>query len=289
MEKLTEAFLGLIKRASTKLPEDVKKAILDAAEREEPQSRSRSTLQLLIKNADTAYAESLPICQDTGSLIFYVNYGPDYRESNILEAVKSAAAKATEASYLRPNSVCPVTGKNTGNNVGNGTPYVHFHQQEEPGVSVKLMLKGGGSENCGVQYRLPDSRIDAGRDMKGVKKCVIDAVNTAQGLGCAPGTIGVGIGGDRMTSFMESKEQLFRPLHDKNEDELLGSMEEELYGKLNSLGIGPMGFGGKTTVLGVKIGTRNRVPASYFVSVTYMCWANRRASMSIKDGEVSYD
>jgi len=190
--------------------------------------------------------------------------------------------------YLRPNAVHPVTGKNSGNNVGVGFPYIHFHEMDEPGLKVRLMLKGGGSENVGAQYRLPDGRLKAGRDMEGVRRCVIDAVFQAQGKGCAPGTVSVGIGGDRGSSFVESKEQLFRPLDDENPDPELAALEKRLYQELNELEIGPMGFGGKTTVLGVKIGLRHRVPASYFVAVSYVCWAYRRASMTLKGEEVTY-
>jgi fumarate hydratase class I len=229
------------------------------------------------------------VCQDTGTPIFYVDYGPQYSQKTIAEAIRSAAATATRKYYLRPNAVDPISGKNSGDNTGEGFPSIHFHESDEPGLKVRLMLKGGGSENVGAQYRLPDSQIKAGRDLEGVRRCVLDAVFQAQGKGCAPGTVGVGIGGDRASSFIESKEQLFRNLDDRNERPDLAALEQRLEKELNELAIGPMGFGGKTTVLGVKIGTRHRVPASFFVSVSYVCWAYRRASMTIKGEEVTYD
>ena len=190
---------------------------------------------------------------------------------------------ATEKSILRPNIVDPITGKNTGNNIGINHPVIHFHQWDKDYVEFRLMLKGGGSENVGAQYRLPDSVLNAGRDMKGVRKCILDAVFKAQGQGCAPGIIGVGIGGDRATSYVLSKEQFWRDLNDKNENPVLAEMEETLLEEINSLGIGSMGLGGKTTILGVKMAYMHRVPASYFVSVSYLCWAARRASIAIRE------
>ena len=287
MPDLAQHFEELIRRASTTLPADVEQKIRAAAEAE-GDTAAGATLKQMLDNAAQAAEASTPICQDTGTPIFYVDYGPDYRQQTITEAIEAAAVAATGKYYLRPNAVHPVTGRNSGNNIGDGFPYIHFHEKDEPGLSVRLMLKGGGSENVSNQYRLPDGRIHAGRDLEGVRRCVVDAVFEAQGKGCAPGTVAVGIGGDRATSYVEAKEQLFRDLDDKNTDAELAALEERLHGELNELGIGPMGFGGKTTVLGVKIGIRHRVPASYFVSVAYMCWAYRKATMTITGEEVSY-
>ena len=287
MPTLSEHFEELIRRASTLLPADVEQKLKEAAEAE-GDTPAGATLRQMLDNAAQAARASTPICQDTGTPIFYIDYGPDHRQKAVEEAVREAAARATGKYYLRPNAVHPITGKNSGDNTGEGFPYIHFHERDEAGLAVRLMLKGGGSENVGAQYRLPDAELKAGRDLEGVRRCVIDAVFQAQGKGCAPGSVGVGIGGDRASSFVESKEQLFRPLGDRNPDATLAALEEQLYGQLNELQIGPMGFGGKTTVLGVKIGVRHRVPASYFVSVSYVCWAYRRASMSLKGEEVSY-
>ena len=288
MPDLALHFEELIRRASTSLPAKVEQKLRACAEAE-GDTAAGATLKQMLDNAAQAAEASTPICQDTGTPIFYVDYGPDHRQQAITEAIKAAAVAATGKYYLRPNAVDSVTGKNSGNNLGEGFPYIHFHEMDDSGLRVRLMLKGGGSENVSAQYRLPDSRIHAGRDLEGVRRCVVDAVFEAQGKGCAPGTLGVGIGGDRASSYVEAKEQLFRDLDDKNSDPELAALEQRLYGEVNELGIGPMGFGGKTTVLGVKIGTRHRVPASYFVSVAYMCWANRRASMTIKGEEVTHD
>ncbi|MFC1707476.1 fumarate hydratase [Planctomycetota bacterium] len=281
---LTEALVSLIRQASTTLPSDHMAALQAAAEQEPAGSLARETFELMIQNAQTAAETSTPTCQDTGTLLFYVDHGPEYRQAELRERIAAAARTATHRSYLRPNAVCSRTGKNSGDNTGTGAPYIHFEEKDGPGIFVKLMLKGGGSENMGRQYTVPDSRIGAGRDLKGVRKCVIDSVFQAQGYGCAPGIIGVGVGGDRMSSFLTSKEALFRRVDDEHEDPEIAALEKQLIGECNQLRIGPMGFGGDTTVLGVKIGFRHRVPASYFVSISYMCWANRKAYLTYQDG-----
>ena len=288
-EKLSDSFLELIRRASTMLPPDVAKAMSQAIELEGEGASAASSLALMLENARQASEGSTPICQDTGALLFFIEYGPDYRQKEMEEAARAATIAATENYYLRPNAVDPVTGKNSGNNLGEMFPYFHFDQRDEPGLRVRLMLKGGGSENVGAQYKLPDGKLKAGRDLEGVRRCVIDAVFNAQGKGCAPGVIGVGIGGDRGTSYLGSKEQLLRDLGDTNPDSTLAELEMQLFGELNQLGIGPSGFGGKTTVLGVKIGKLHRLPACFFVSVSYVCWVYRKASMTVEGGEVTYD
>lgn len=287
--ELKAAFLELLRRGSTDLPPDVEGALQQALEREEPGSAARGVFENILENVALARKNVTPICQDTGSLIFYVDYPRGGNEAPFIEAGQAAAREATANYWLRPNAVHPVTGKNSGNNVGVNAPYFHFHQWDRDTTRVRLMLKGGGSENVGTQYKLPEMSLHAGRDLEGVRKCVIDAVVKAQGFGCAPGIIGVGIGGDRSTSYLLSKEQFFRKLGSSNEDAALAELESSLYGQLNDLGIGPMGFGGKTTVLGVHIGCQHRHPATFFVAVSYMCWAYRRKTMIIRNGEVDYE
>ena len=154
-------------------------------------------------------------------------------------------------------------------------------------MEIRLVLKGGGCENVGIQYSLPDGRLGAGRDLVGVEKVILDAAYQAQGKGCGPGILGVCIGGDRATGYVHSKEQFLRRLDDTNPDAGLAALEARVVEKANRLGIGPMGFGGATTLLGCKAGVLNRLPASYFVSISYMCWAYRRQGATLRpDGTI---
>jgi fumarate hydratase, class I len=277
--ELQTPLVELIRYTSSGLGKDVLAALERARDREDPGSRAHATFALMLENVSRARARSAPICQDTGTLIFYVDHGPEVSPFAVEEAIHEAVREATRRTYLRPNTVHAISGENLGDNVGPGSPYIHLHPTREPGLRVRLMMKGGGCENVGAQYSLPEARIGAGRDLDGVRRCIIDAVHQAQGYGCAPGTVGVGVGGDRVTSYIESKEQLFRPLEDSNVDPQLDALEKELTESLNGLKIGPMGWGGKTTILGVKIGHRARVPASFFVSISYMCWAYRKGEL----------
>jgi len=286
---MVKHIVELIRRASTDISEDVVEAILKARRKEKAGSMARNIFDQILRNIELAREKSVPVCQDTGTNIFYVDYPAGTSTGPIRAAIVAAVRQATRKYYLRPNSVETLSGKNTGDNVGTGHPSIHFNQWGKKSIRLRLMLKGGGSENVGAQYKLPDPSLSAGRDLAGVEKCVIHSVFEAQGEGCAPGVVGVGIGGDRASSYALSKEQFFRRLDDKNPEPALRKTEERLLRKLNSLGIGPMGLGGKSTVLGVKVGVANRVPASYFVSVSYMCWAYRRRSMILEGDKAVYD
>jgi fumarate hydratase class I len=286
---LKESMLELIRKAATDLSPDVEKALVDAHKREDEGSPAKNVFGTILENVRMAREGSTPMCQDTGSLVFYIDFPVGSSEKEYREAAEWAAKEATAKQYLRPNAVDPVTGKNSGNNIGVNAPYYHFHQWKKNEVRVRLMLKGGGSENVGIQYKLPYPTLKAGRDLKGVRKLIIDAVAQAQGLGCAPGVIGVSIGGGRDSSFSLSKEQFFRKIGERNPNKELAELEVSLYKDLNTLNIGPMGFGGKTTVLDVFIASQARHPATYIVSISYTCWAFRRKTMTIKKGEVNYD
>ncbi len=290
MQDLTEPILELVRLASTDLPPDVEKSLRIAVEQEEPGSAARSALETILKNVEISRANSTPICQDTGTPIFYVHYPEGWSTRKLRAQIESAVATATQKAYLRPNSVDSLSGKNSGDNLGGAHfPTIHFEEVEGDALTIDLMLKGGGCENVGAQYSLPDSRIGAGRDLAGVRKVVLDAVHQAQGYGCAPGILGVAIGGDRGSSYLASKETLFRKLDEPSPNPELAALEERLTNEANQLGIGPMGFGGKTTMLGTKITSLNRLPASYFVTVSYMCWAYRRRRMTWEGGQVRYE
>jgi len=289
MENLAPHFIELIRRTATDLPADMESALRKAREQEDPNSAAQSTLDAILENVRLSRERSTPICQDTGTPIFYVYYPTGWSTLELKRQIREAVAEATARSYLRPNSVDTLTGKNPGNNLGDDFPTFHFEEWEEDYLKVDLMLKGGGCENVGAQYSLPDTRLDANRDLEGVRRAVLDAVYQAQGMGCAPAVIGVAVGGDRASSYIKSKEQFYRPLEDESPDPRLAVLEKRLTEEANQLNIGPMGFGGKTTVLSVKIDSLDRLPASYFVTASYMCWADRRRTLIYENGEVTID
>jgi fumarate hydratase class I len=277
-----EQAVELVRQASTDLPADVEEALRDSQAREEPGSAAAGALATVLENVALARAHSTPICQDTGVPIFYVSHPLGVSTRLLREQIEAGVAEATRRAYLRPNAVDTLSGRNSGNNLGTGFPTIHFEEWEKDGLRVDLLLKGGGSENVGVQYKLPYAALGAGRDLEGVRRVVLDAVVRAQGKGCAPGLLGIAIGADRGAGYVHAKEQLFRPLGDVNPVPELAALEERLMRDCNELGIGPMGFGGKTTVFGVKIGAYHRLPACYFVSIAYMCWACRRARLDVE-------
>lgn len=277
---LFETVLELIRRTSTILPDDVVRAIETAHASEEKGSNADVALNIIGCNIGLAKDKSAPICQDTGTILFYIHTPVGYDQLALEEAATEAVREATRKGYLRQNSVDSLTGKNSGDNTGPGSPVFHFHQWRKPHVEIKVMLKGGGCENMNAQYSLPHPDL-GGRDLAGVENAILDCVLQAQGQGCGPGILGVCIGGDRGTSYAFAKEQLLRMLDDTNQDPVLAELEKRIVDKANQSGIGPMGFGGKTTLLACKIGVANRLPASFFVSIAYMCWAYRRRGVEI--------
>jgi len=290
MLDLTESILELIRLTATNLPPDVEAALRRSFEQEEPGSAARGALETILKNIELSRQRSTPICQDTGTPIFYVRHPEGWSTRKLRQQVETAVAEATKRSYLRPNSVNSLTEKNTGNNLGDTHfPTIHFEEVDGEALTMELMLKGGGCENVGAQYSLPDNSIGAGRDLAGVRKAVLDAVHKAQGLGCSPGILGVAIGGDRGSGYLASKEVLYNKMEESNPDPKLAELETRLTDEANQLGIGPMGFGGKTTVLGTKITGLHRLPASYFVTISYMCWAYRRRRMVVQGDNISYE
>jgi fumarate hydratase, class I len=287
MAVLQDSLLELIRRASAEIPDDVHQAILASLEREKKGTIAESALRIIDQNIALARRKSQPICQDTGSIIFYVDCPVGFDQLGFSEAAREAVKLATKKGFLRQNSVDSLTGKNDGTNVGPGSPTLHFHQHASPEVEVRLILKGGGCENVGAQYSLPAENLKANRDLDGCRKAILDAVLQAQGKGCGPGILGVCIGGDRATGYEFSKQQFLRRLDDRNPNPDLDKLEQDIVETSNALGIGPMGFGGRTTLLGTKIGVLNRLPASFFVSISYMCWAYRRQGFRLgSDGKI---
>ena len=279
--ELQASLVELIRVTSAELPDDVQKVILEALEREEKNTTAEYAMNIIKANIELAKKKSQPLCQDTGTVLFFVSHPVGFSQSKFTKRLQDAVVEATKKGYLRQNSVDSLTGANSGVNLGPGHPSIHYHEHASDKVEVKLMLKGGGCENVGAQYSLPNTALGAGRDLDGVRKVILDAVFKAQGKGCGPGVLGVTIGGDRGAGYIDSKEQLLRRVDDTNSIASLAELETEIVETSNKLGIGPMGFGGKTTLLGCKIGALNRLPASFFVSISYMCWAYRRQGIEI--------
>lgn len=292
IEKFQESMYQLVVETSTKLPKDVRRAIRAAKEKESAGTRSAMSLATITNNIKMADDNVSPICQDTGLPTFKIKTPVGANQIVMKKAIKEAIAQATKDGKLRPNSVDSLTGDNSGDNLGDGTPVIKFEQWEKDYIDVRLILKGGGCENKNIQYSLPtelEGLGRAGRDLDGIRKCIMHSVYQAQGQGCSAGFIGVGIGGDRTSGYELAKDQLFRSVDDVNPNEDLRKLEDYVMGNANELGIGTMGFGGETTLLGCKVGVINRIPASFFVSVAYNCWAYRRLGVEVnpETGEIN--
>jgi fumarate hydratase class I len=279
-----DSVVALIVRTATDLPPDVRAAMKSALQKEEPETRAFQGLSIIGQNIDQAADVEGAICQDTGMPTFEVKAPVGANQIWMKKQIREAVAEATRRGKLRPNSVDSLTGENSGNNLGPGTPIVHFDQWERNEIEVKLILKGGGCENMNAQYSLPTELAHLGRadrSLEGVRKCILHAVWHAQGKGCSPGAVGVCIGGDRTSGYVEAKQQLFRTLDDVNADPRLAELEAEVMRTVNTLGIGTMGFSGRVSLIGCKVGALNRLPASFFVSVAYDCWAYRRLGVTL--------
>jgi len=274
-----DSVLQLIVKTSTDLPPDVRAAMKTSLDTEPSGTRASQALTIIAENIDLASDCEGAICQDTGMPTFEIKVPVGANQISMRQQIREAIVEATRRGKLRPNSVDSISGKNSGDNLGPGMPIVHFDQWERDEIEIKLILKGGGCENTNAQYALPVDLPHLGRadrNLDGVKKCILHAVWHAQGKGCSPGAVGVCVGGDRTSGYLHAKEQLFRTLDDVNADSRLREVEESVMSTVNNLEIGTMGFGGKVTLIGCKIGALNRLPASFFVSVAYDCWAFRR-------------
>ena len=275
---------NLIKQAVIYLPEDVKRA-LRKAYAEETSETGKTQLKVILENIELAEKYQVPVCQDTGTITFYVKAGSQVKDLDGVEAALVAATrKATREIPLRPNAVDPFTQKNSGDNTGRFVPYLHWEIVQGDSLELTVMLKGGGSENVSASGMLVP-----GEGVKGLKKFVIDAVIKAGAQPCPPTILGVAVGGGADAAMELAKKALLRPLGEANADRMLAKIEQETLEAANMTGIGPMGLGGKTTVLDVHVDYAHRHPASFPVAVAFNCWAARRASARLSaDGTVEY-
>jgi len=281
---IEDVAVELLRQAVTKLPRDVKDA-LKRAHREEESDVGKTQLEAILNNVDLAEKTSTPMCQDTGVIIFYVNAGAQAKDLDKVEkALTNATKRATKEVPLRPNSVGIFTLKNTGDNTGRYVPYINWKIVPGDNIELTAFPKGGGSENvCAL------GMIRPGEGLNGLKKFVVDTVLNAGAKPCPPNILGVGVGGGADIAMKIAKAALLRPIDQPNPDPEIAKLERELYEAANMTGIGPMGLGGRFTVLGVNVDHANRHPASYPVAVAVQCWAARRASARIHpDGTVEY-
>lgn len=297
MLKLRDGIIELYKKVATSIPSDVEEALKNAYSNETSRL-AKESLNIILQNIKIARTELRPICQDTGFPVFYAKAPKGLSHKLIKEVIIDATRIATEKIPLRPNAVDVIADKNTGDNIGDYFPLIYAEETEEQSLTVDLMLKGGGCENLGQTYKLPMT-LDYGiatpplppltkggiggvlaeRDFEGVRRCVLDAVFNAQGKGCPPYTIGVAIGGAKDQAAFLSKKQLMRRISDTHRNDVIADLEKKILNDINNLGIGTAGLGGITTAIGVKIATAHRHPASYFVDISFSCWANRRGRL----------
>lgn len=267
-EFLIESVVDLLRKAETELPEDVINELKKALEKEESPV-AKAQLQAILKNIDIAKKHSVPMCQDTGIIIFFVEIGRELQLDFDLEAaLETAVRKATEEIPLRPNAVDPLTRKNDGDNTGNGIPDINY--SFVPGKTLKITVapKGAGSENMSALKMLNPTEV------QGIKAFVLETVINAGGMPCPPITLGIGIGGSFDKSARLAKKALLRDL-----DTPMDAFEQEILEAVNALGIGSMGLGGSTTALSVHIEKAHCHTASLPVAINIQCWANRHATL----------
>ncbi|MCS7096876.1 MAG: fumarate hydratase [Candidatus Methanomethylicia archaeon] len=283
--KIEDAIVMLIKAASIHLPKDVKNVLIRARDIED-NPLAKAQLNAIIKNCELAEAESKPVCQDTGLISFYISIGDNFPiKSKLMNIIKTATIRATKEVPLRPNAVDVLTGKNSGDNTGRYIPSIDWEFiPNTDKAEITVFLKGGGSETpCIAKVILPTEGL------KYAKKLVLDTVVDAGAKPCPPTLIGVGLGGTIDLAVKIAKKALLRPIGVRSSVEEIAKIEEELINLINSLGIGPHGVGGKTTVLDVHVDCAHRHPASYAVAVVFNCWAVRRSTMTINsEGNVNF-
>lgn len=277
-DRLARDLVDPIKTAVTTLPEPTLAALKAAREKEEEGAKVQ--LDAILEAVEIGQREEIPICQDTGTPTFYVQLGSDYpaidQLSDIKKAIRQGVQLATEEVPIRPNTVHPISGKNPGDNTGRSIPWINWDITDGSDLNVTYLPKGGGSTNMSQL-----TMMTPGKGLKGVKELVLKRIASMEGKPCPPTVVGIGLGGSASIAMSLAKKSLLRPVGEHHEDPEIADLEEELMERANNLGIGPMGVGGETTVLDVKIEYDYRHPASYPVGITPQCWANRRTSFRI--------
>jgi len=278
-KNIVRGIVELIRKAETTLPSDVMMALKKAYRVEKGVAKTQ--IGNILRNVEIARKTKRPMCQDTGVQTFFVKIGekfpfPGFLKECIIEAVKTA----TEEIPLRPNTFDPFTSEKHHDNTGDYVPAITWDFVNGENVDITCIPKGGGSENMSKLMMLKP-----GTSMEDVKDLIVEEIKKAGGDPCPPTVIGVGVGGGADLAMRLGKTALLRPIGTRHRDKKIAEFEKDLIEKLNSTGIGPMGLGGKTTVLDVHIEKAPRHPASLPVGLVVQCWADRRADMIIhRDG-----
>ncbi|MCE9614200.1 MAG: fumarate hydratase [Lentisphaerae bacterium] len=267
---------ALIRRTSTDLPADVEQALRRALREEEQDSHAAWALETILDSVRLAREKDIPLCEDTGTLIFYYSVPVGFDTNALAARTQSVVARATRLGYLRQNTLDAVSGAPFVTNVAQSSPVMHFQQGARKTVDVRLVMKSAASENEGRQYVLPDMELEADRSLGGVRRCILDALWRAQGNASGPGVIGVCVGGDRATGYAQSKLQYLRRVGARSPVKALARLEDQVLKDARKLGIGPLGLGGRSTLLGACVDALSRLPSSYFVTVSFMGWMFRR-------------
>ncbi|MDI6819536.1 MAG: fumarate hydratase [Candidatus Hodarchaeaceae archaeon] len=269
-----DVVVEMLQRAATTLPKD----IVDAIERSRKRERNKiATVQFdcMLKNLELARKLGVPICQDTGIPIFFVKLGSELDLGfDLVRALSDAIKRAARAVPLRQNAVDPLTGKKS----NAGQPIVHIDLIRGKHLQIDILIKGAGSENWSRLYMLRPTDGQAA-----IKRAVLFAVAESGGKPCPPTIVGVGVGGSADVACLLAKRALLRPLGTSNRDRGLADLELRLADAANEFGIGPMGLGGRTTVLGVHVEKAACHMASLPVAINFQCWAARRASARLVD------
>jgi tartrate/fumarate subfamily iron-sulfur-dependent hydro-lyase alpha chain len=286
-QAVEEAAAYLYVWALKDIPQDLRDALADAAERETSVTGKR-VLDTIIRNVQVADDQKNLVCQDTGIAVYYCRVGEHFplHPARIYEALHDGTARATLDHPLRSNTVHTLTRENTGPNVGHRVPIVHWEFVPDwDGLDVKCVPKGSGSENMSfLKMCVPADGV------RGIKEFVLESIVGAGGKPCPPGIVGVGIGGSADYAMHLAKEAIARPVGTHNDDPQAADLEQELTDLLNETGIGPMGLGGDVTVLHVHVEHADTHMTLNPVAVNYQCWAARRATAHVAaDGTVDFD
>ncbi|MBN1694690.1 fumarate hydratase [candidate division WOR-3 bacterium] len=280
-KNIEEILIEAIEKAETELPKDVIKALKNAAYIEK--GLAKIQMEAILENIKIASKEGIPMCQDTGIMTFYIQAGTEFKYlADLKKMLENAVKRATKETPLRPNTVNPFTGENSGDNLGRNIPYISWDMVKGSECIIHILPKGGGSENMSALWML-----NSAEGFDKAKKLIVEHIINAGGQPCPPTIAGIGIGGGADICMQLAKKSLLRKIGEPHREKKVAKMEKELFELINKTGIGPMGMGGATTVLDVHIEYAHRHPASFPVGLVLQCWANRRKVIKFeKNGSI---